>query len=254
MSLSHALALAKCAFDRAVGRPWCVTPAVPILFFGNLAAYRTSPVRVLTVGLNPSLHEFPRDEPLRRFPLAEGSLDREPSGYLEAMSAYFRTAPYRAWFNAFEPLLNGMGASYYDDGASTALHTDICSPVATDPTWSRLDKTARAILEADGGPLWHVLLEELRPQIVVMSVARKHLERIEFAPLTDWRIIHSFERQADGNLRSRPYQLRTRWHDVSGEAALIAFGAAAQTPFGTLAASQKREAGERYLETYWDGR
>ena len=36
-----------------------VCPAMPILFFGDLEAYSTSPFRVVTVGLNPSLQEWP---------------------------------------------------------------------------------------------------------------------------------------------------------------------------------------------------
>ena len=70
--LSPSVALAWREFDRASTLPSRVTPAAPILFFGDLNAYRTSPVRVLTVGLNPSLHEFPVDEPFRRIPLACG--------------------------------------------------------------------------------------------------------------------------------------------------------------------------------------
>lgn len=70
MSLDPALLTqAKRAFNRAAKRPCCVVPAVPILFFGDLKAYRASPLRVLTVGLNPSLHEFPAVEPFRRFRL-----------------------------------------------------------------------------------------------------------------------------------------------------------------------------------------
>ena len=93
-------------------------------------------MRVLSVGLNPSLYEFPADSPFRRFPLAEGVTLREPEPYLDALSAYFRTDPYCSWFSAFELMLNGLGASFYEGKPSTALHTDICSPVATDPTWS----------------------------------------------------------------------------------------------------------------------
>ena len=170
------------------------------------------------------------------------------------MSTYFRTDPYREWFSAFEPLLDGLGASYYEGGASTALHTDICSPVATNPTWSRLDKADRAALEADGGPLWHMLLEELRPQIVALSVAKIHLKRIEFPPMTDWNVIRAFERAAGGDIRSRPYEICARWYDVGGERSLFVFGAAAQKPFGLLADSQKRKTGELLLEAYQDGR
>ena len=92
MNLDRAVTLAMRAFDRAAGRPWCVAPAVPILFFDDLHAYRASPLRVLTVGLNPSLHEFQADDPFRRFPLARDGLDRMPRRYLDAMCAY---DPYR---------------------------------------------------------------------------------------------------------------------------------------------------------------
>ena len=105
--LSEPVGLAWQASDRAADRSCRVTPAAPILFFGQLDAFLASPLRVVTVGLNPSLHEFPAGRPFRRFLLAEGN--REPFRYLDAMSAYFCADPYSAWFNAFEPLLNGSG-------------------------------------------------------------------------------------------------------------------------------------------------
>ena len=71
---------------------------------------------MVTVGLNPSLHEFPSNKPFLRFPLAGDTGDREPDQYLDAMSAYFRTEPYSSWFGAFEPLLNGAESSYYAGG------------------------------------------------------------------------------------------------------------------------------------------
>ena len=254
MSLAQAVVQASRVFDHVARRTWCVKPAVPILFFGDLDAYRASPLHVLTVGLNPSRHEFPADQPFLRFPLAEGSLGGEPSRYFDAMSAYFRTDPYGGWFSAFEPLLNGMTASYYHGGASTALHTDICSPVATNPTWSKLDEADRAALESDGGPLWHMLLEELKPQIVALSVAKAHLKRIKFTPLTNWEVIHAFKRKANGDPRPRPYEIHGRWYDVGGEQSLFIFGRAAQKPFGLLANTQKEEAGALGLEAYHDGR
>ena len=251
--LSEQVALAWKTFDRAAGHSWCVTPAVPILFFGDLDAYRASPLRVVTVGLNPSLREFPAGEPFRRFPLAQGDRDRAPDRYLAAMSAYFVTDPYSRWFSAFEPLLNGLGASYYETAASTALHTDICSPVATNPTWSRLGKTHRASLEADGVRLWHLLLEDLRPQIVAISVAQDYLKRIRFVPGTGWTIMHTFDRKADATPRSRPYDVRARRYEVGGEQSLFVFGQAAQTPFGSLSHEQRFETGTIALETYQDG-
>ena len=254
---SRSVALAWRAFDRAAKLPSRVTPAAPILFFGDLDAYRKSPLRVLTVGLNPSLHEFPAGEPFRRFPLTGSNDDREPRRYLDLMSAYFHTDPYRIWFRAFEPLLNGARSSYYADKAgSTALHTDICSPVATNPTWSdkELGPHDRKLLEKDGGPLWHMLLKVLRPQIVALSVAEDHLKRIEFAPFAEWETVHVFERTGSGRLRSQPFGVRTRWYEIDGEGSLFVFGRAAQTPFGLLSDTQKRETGAIALERYQDGR
>ena len=253
--LSPAVALAWEAFDRASRLSSRVTPAAPILFFGDLDAYMTSPRRVLTVGLNPSLHEFPEGEPFRRFPLAGDGSGREPERYLDAMSTYFSTDPYRSWFSAFEPLLNGAGSSYYaGEAASTALHTDICSPVATNPTWSRLGRVEQGALETDGGQLWHMLLKVLQPQIVALSVARKQLRRIEFASNCEWQTVHIFERTRDGAPRGRPYEIGTRWYEVGGERSLFVFGQAAQTPFGLLSHRQKNETGAIALKKYLSDR
>ena len=249
--LARSVELAWQAFDRAFAQPCRVTPSAPILFFGDLDAYWTSPLRVVTVGLNPSRREFPDGDPFRRFPLGRNSDDRETNYYLDAMSAYFRTDPYSNWFNAFEHLLNGTGSSYYPNTvASAALHTDICSPVATDPTWTGLGRSTRTALEDDGGPLWHMLLNVLRPQIVVMSVAKDHLERIKFSHASNWEIVHTFERKGDETPRSRPYKVQTRWYEIGDEPSLFVFGRAAQTPFGTLHRKQKYETGEIALRKY----
>ena len=247
-SLDEPIAKAWCAYDNAAELSVRVKPAAPILFFGDLGAYRVSTLRVLTVGLNPSLQEFPADRPFSRFPLDEGTAGRGRDHYLYALSSYFRTDPYRAWFRAFEPLLNGAGASYYEGFTSTALHTDICSPVATDPTWSKLGDVNRSTLEADGGPLWHMLLKILEPQIVVLSVAKRHLERIAFEPQdNEWTAIHTFDRTGSGAPRSRPY-------DVDGKPSLFIFGPAAQTPFGLISDPQKGKVGAILREVCRNGR
>ncbi len=228
-------------------------PAAPILFFGDLHEYRASPLRVVTVGLNPSLHEFPADESFLRFPLIEDDHDREPGRYLNAMSAYFRTNPYRRWFSAYEHLLKGAQTSYYAGQRSRALHTDICSPVATNPTWSSLGQTDREVLAAAGVPLWHELLKELQPQIVLLSVARTHLHRISFPALGEQRTLSVFQRTRSGGPRKRPYLVHQRWYEVGGEPSLFVFGQAAQTPFGLLSRNLKNQVGAAASEAYKDG-
>ena len=241
------------AYDAASSPPR-VTPAAPILFFGDLDAYLKSPLRVLTVALNPSGHEFPKVDPFSRFPLAKGVEGREPDRYFNALSAYFRTGPYSSWFSAFEQVLQGIGASYCPGATSAALQTEICSPVATDPTWSSLGKTEQAQLEAEGGPLWHSLLEALRPNLVLMSVAKRHLNRIKFKPIDgEWENIHTFDKKGNGEPRSRPYEVLARRHKIGGMPSLLVFGRAAQKPFSLLHDSQKRELGEIIRERYFRG-
>ena len=251
---SGLLADAWRSFGRAAALQTRVTPAIPILFFGDLDAYYSSHLRVLTTGLNPSLKEFPMDSPFQRFPLAESTNAIGMDRYLASLSAYFRVAPYRSWFSAFEPFLNGLGSSYYEGQCSTALHTDICSPVATNPTWSGLDRSEQGALAADGVPLWHALLKALRPHIVVLSVARHHLSRIRFKALNEWKTIRVFDRTGDGTFRKQPIHVRSRWYKINGERSLFVFVPAAQPPLGRLGKLQKQEAGEIALGVMRHGR
>lgn len=242
-------------FKRAGALSSRVFPAVPILFFGDLQAYYASETRVLTVGLNPSLKEFPKDSPFQRFPLAENITADAPDVYLDALSAYFRanSCPYHDWFKSYEPFLKEMEASYYGGQPSTALHTDICSPVATDPTWHDLHQDMQKALEQDGVLLWHDLLKALKPKVVVISVAKDHLEQVQFRALDGWAVVHTFERKKDGSRRKRPFKVKVRWHEVNGEPSLFVFGEAAQTPLGSITDRQKREAGVIVQEVFRSG-
>ena len=248
--LNNAVAAAWRSFETVASLESRVGPAIPILFFGDLDAYGESRHRVLTVGLNPSRIEFPAGDPFQRFPLAEDIHPEDQERYLDALSAYFRTKPYNRWFRSFEPLLNGMRTSFYGHQASTALHTDICSPVATDPTWSRLSEADRRVLADDGRPLWHELLVALRPNVVVLSVAKNHLEDIAFEPLGPWQLIHSFDRKRDGTLRSYAYEVLGCWHLVGTEPALFVFCPASQTPLGSISNNQKRDLGAIVADAY----
>ena len=237
--LDAAVAEAWRCYQRAVALGVAVAPAAPVLFFGDLDAYLLSPLRMLTVGLNPSLREFPAEDPLRRFPSAR----RETQQYLDTLSGYFWTDPYTRWFRHFEPLLNGAGASYWPHAASAVLHTDICSSVATDPTWSGLNDTHQQALAADGVPLWHALVTVLQPRVVVVSVARQYLQRISFEPLRRWQQVCVFERTGGGEPRRRAYEVTARWHVVGAEPALVVFCPAGRNPL-IISDNQKRQLGE----------
>ena len=222
-----------------------VTPSIPILFFGDSDKYFSSSLKVITLGLNPSRIEFPGENRFLRFGTArniypdilEGHFYEE---YLQALNGYFQEPPnhpYGQWFNSFEPLLRGLDCSYYAEAPNTALHTDLCSPLATDPTWSRLDRGSRDALITRGTSLWHRLVERLSPDVIVASIARCHLDRIMFSRLSEWGVVHTVQ-------RTNPYSVElTRLRISESKSTSLVFGKAANTPFGTVSDADKRRIG-----------
>ena len=224
-----------------------VSPSIPILFFGNSEAYSGSKLKVITVGLNPSRVEFPDDDRFKRFAQARNVYPHILYGhhyreYLASLNGYFANEPYSKWFNSFEPLLSGLGASYYEGAPNIALHTDLCSPLATDPTWSSLSREQRALIQSSGTAMWHRLVDTLTPDVIIASVAADHLNKINFARLAEWQTVHTVERE-------NPYHVRlvevTRG---DGKKSALVFGRAANTPFGTVSTADKRRIGERLRE------
>jgi hypothetical protein len=213
-----------------------VTPSMPILFFGDLLAYLRSPLRVITVGLNPSLAEFPAEDPWIRFPgasrLTPPLTADERKRYLYSLCDYFRTEPYVKWFKrGFEPLLNGLDATYFDEPTSVSLHTDIASPVATNPTWSNL-RESQKLLQEEGQKLWRALAEALEPDLILVSTARHHLSAITATPLGEWRELARVERQ-------NPFIVSGTSIELAGRPVLVAFGRCTDLPFGSVSVKDR---------------
>lgn len=209
-----------------------IEPSIPILYFGDRAAYEQSRLRIITVGLNPSLAEFPKENPFCRFPAAQHD-PSDPAAIETALNEYFERDAYHSWFKSFETILLGFSASFYRDRhqahrpANRALHTDLLSPVATDPTWSRLTLEDRNTLLASGLNLWHELVERLAPDLMLISVAGDHLDNINFPNALPWEVVHTVDHKRIAcNIKYARYQLPT------GHLINAIFGTAAQTPFG----------------------
>jgi hypothetical protein len=226
-------------------RPFVVKPSIPILFFGDSNRYLSSELKVLTLGLNPSRIEFPKEDRFLRFSCARKVYPRILEGacyeeYLQALNGYFLEPPnhpYEPWFNSFEPLLTGLDCSYYGTAPNTALHTDLCSPLATDPTWSKLPSDAQVELFQCGTPLWHSFVECLSPDLIIASLARSHLNRISFPRQNGWKVVHTVERM-------NPYSVElTKLKIADGKIVRLIFGKAANTPFGTVSNTDKRKIG-----------
>jgi hypothetical protein len=252
---THDAAAALVALAQRAFRAWeqarvqgaaVVHPAVPILFFGDIDAYMQSPLRVITVGLNPSLAEFPAQDPFQRFRAADGltalASAADCKRYVRALSSYFEEAPYRSWFGTYKGLLEGMDASFYKGAANTALHTDLCSPIATNPTWSNLSKESRTMLLGPGRDLWHDLVRVLRPQVMLISVAREHLDQIRFTSDAAWAELCQVEHK-------KPYIVKcNRMSLDDGTPMMAIFGLAAQTPFGSVSQEDKLRIGRLVVD------
>lgn len=171
------------------GNVCVVQPSVPVIWFGDIVKYMQSPLKIVTVALNPSKQEFPRTARFSKFKGCEKIcgktvLDGNDQRVLfEALSSYFRCDPYKKWFCAFEKPLNALGASYYETGrdGNVAIHIDMCTALATDPTWGKLNKEQRSefLEESETSPLlFRNLLGYLKPDVVLYSANKKMLYKV----------------------------------------------------------------------------
>lgn len=230
------------AYRATEAEDFIVSPSIPILFNGDSERYFQSQRKVITVGLNPSHLEFPDSDRFARFPGARNISPEDPVAsfqdeYMGALTGYFRTAPYRMWFDPFEKVLEGMGCSYYDFAPNAALHTDLCSQLATYPTWSRLSQDQRTVLEHEGTRRWHCLLEYLQPDVVIISVARRQLAKISFPWIEDWSTLYTFQRE-------NRYEVDCSRMRINGShCATVVFLRAAELPFGSVSKEDRRAIG-----------
>jgi len=228
-------------------------PSIPILYFGNKSAYKKSETKIITVGLNPSHREFPIEDRFLRFRKAEkvskssNLTHLEIKLFLDSLNDYYKDKPYK-WFGCFEPMLNGLNSSYYNNEyPNRALHTDICSSLATDITWSRLNDIQQKRLGHDGIRIWHKLVEILTPDVILISVAQRHLEKIRFKR-TMWQESIHFTQDKNGEPRNNPYIVSTSTYTLNGKKGMLVFGKAANIPFGLISNVQKRELGIKLLD------
>jgi hypothetical protein len=234
------------AYIAARPLPQCVSPAVPVLYFGDESAYRASPKHIISVALNPSLAEFPTPNPWQRFPAGSAvyptfsSAPATLSNYKSALDRYFDVDPYH-WFRHLKPALEGFDASFWPGRTNRALHTDLMTPVPTNPVWSGLKTTpaARAVLMSAGVPLWLDLVRELQPDIALVSMARHHLAHIVFAGVVKpWTAVHPIPVHWKSGPTS--YLLEHQVVQVGRTYQMdVVFGPQLRQPFGGLTDLQK---------------
>lgn len=175
-------------FAKKRDESFVVKPSIPIIWFGNMEAYRKSKRKIVTVAINPSNKEFMENTKIKsysfcRFQGGEKLWEKDELTMFDkellysVLNNYFKVSPYTSWFNAFENPLNCLDSTYYPNKKykSTAIHIDIESAIATDPTWGNLgDKQGRLRNTA----LFKQFLEYLNPDVILYSVNAPTLKKV----------------------------------------------------------------------------
>ena len=250
------LKVALLQYNKYSDLDFIVKPSLPILYFGDLNVYFNSNFKVITAALNPSDAEFKEfknsDPSYIRFPEYDNTIETLQS----SLNNYFKKNPYKKWFGTpnvskggFLPLLNGLRTCYYEGSQeNTAIHTDICSPLATTPTWSGLAPEQKEILFTKGFELWKKLVLEIKPDLIVMSLDKSYLELL---PLDFIKRIITKKSKSSPKRKQLSYVIDHFRLNLDGFKTNLIWGSAQNTPLQPF--SNKRELGKNifeYLKNY----
>lgn len=232
-----------------------VKNSMPIVFFGDIDNYIKQDYRIITAALNPSDIEFLNNKNddyscIHRFP----DYNNTTVSLEKSCKNYFNNNPYNKWFGqdnaGFKPLLNGMGYCYYPNSKNlkAVLHTDLCSPIATNPTWSKLTKNDRSILEIKGFDLWKNLITELKPNLIIVSVKKAYLDSIESSPISGFKKVGDPISPIYSKNNTYKYEIIHYKGEINGFNTSLLWGSAQNTPFQPF--KSKIDIGER-LKKYF---
>ena len=215
-----------------------VKNSMPIVFFGDIDNYIKQDYRIITAALNPSDIEFLNNKNdnyscKHRFP----DYNNTTVSLEKSCKNYFKNNPYNKWFGqdnaGFKPLLNGMGYCYYPNSKNlkAVLHTDLCSPIATNPTWSKLTKNEKNRLQIKGFVLWKKLIIELKPNLIILSVKKAYIESIYSSPIFNFKKVdYPIDPVYSKNNRFR-YEIIHYQGSIDTFKTNLLWGSAQNTPF-----------------------
>lgn len=236
-------------YDEYKSKKFIVSPSIPILYFGDIEEYASSKIKIVTVALNPSSLEFKQHKDEVHSSFFRFSDWEKTKNHYSALNKYFKkdSNPLDWFNNSFEPLLNGLNASYFSDKnyENRVLHTDLCSPLATEKGWTDFSKekpTEAKKLMAFGKDLWRELINILEPDIILVSVRDEYKTKV-FG--SSFRIYWDTKQNAEMNChqdlkgnnlpRKAPYQVFIKEEILeSGKSVKIIYGKANQYPFMDL--------------------
>lgn len=132
-----------------------------------------------------------------------------------------------------------------------AVHTDICTPVATNQTWSQIKSYQLGAFKG-GFELWEDLVEELAPEIVIFSVGSNHLgRRLTNRPVPNWPVICTVTHKGDGKaFRSSPFYVHSARLTIGKHLTRAVWGNCHNVPFGSVSHVDKHRIGEAIRRKY----
>ena len=223
-----------------------VPNSLPILFFGDIDSYIKQDFKIVTAALNPSDSEFSINKKEKyystkyRFPDFKESIE----SIEKSCKKYFENSPYKNWFDpAYNSILSGLGYTFYrNEIGNITIHTDICSPLSTCPTWSRLSKEQQDLLFDKGFKLWKNLISELKPDLILLSVRNKYKEKLN--PIKEYELWQT--KTSTGN----NYTFYASTVIINGHKSNLIFGRAGLKPFLPIGAEKKEKAGKIIKEKF----
>ena len=122
-----------------------------------------------------------------------------------------------------------------------------CSPLATSPTWSKLKIEQQNSLYEEGVNLWLDLIENLQPDIMLISVPKALFQKVISEESN--KMIKMFTDKKDGTKRKNPYEILQYSYKLKSNKSLkVIYGQAANKPFDTISNQQKQEVGKLCLK------
>lgn len=194
--------------------------SLPIMWHGTLWDYYKSKFKVITVSINPHPRAFGKSTPHFDMDTVDSicneiTINKEiMTQYTEQMDSYFERNCDKTKedevFQPYEEILNMLNTSYYksNDYGNKALHLDMFSPLVTVPTWTKLKKTCPSVskeLEQSGKKLFQRLIEVLKPDMVIVSIEKRSVEKV-FGINEQWnKVIYKKETTKKNNINAILY-------------------------------------------------
>ena len=231
-------------------RGWHISGNMPILYFGDIWSYLSSSLKIITVGYNPSEGEFSENrssfQNLRR--------SNSSATYLKALNTYFENNPYD-WFQHYQGVLEGLDATYGGKMKvaekpkhmphTVAIHTDLCSPLATHPKWADLPKKVRTVLQREGACTWRSLVKDcLKPDIIMISVAPQYMDD----EIISMNKLKTLMRIRSGR-HEKSYPVKKGVLRYNGNKAVVVYGPLRRLPF-LVARQEKSNIGRQVRKEY----